>query len=301
MSLSHLEDELKNGLPSPVYLLNYKDYFYLVYALKMLGDSVDEGDRTFNFDVYDLDAGDEQASMAEIIDTLNMASLFAGRRFVCIKNFQKILKGDTARLAKYVENPSSTSVLLLFNQLKEKDKRDQSPDKSLQAKPITLDFNERELFSWAQKKIVSYGCSITMEALKFLKEICGDSISKFTNELDKLTLLGKKKIDTADAAEAVFGSKGFTIFQVAEAIIRGDKSNAIKMYVEIRDGLDEIMALGALNYKLEKSIKTGSPAFLKSYEYLNEANKNLRGANQKYPLEFLIYNLTSIFGSPPSR
>lgn len=300
MSLSHLEDELKNGLPSPVYLLNYRDYFYLVEALKMLRDSVNEGDRTFNFDVYDLDAGDEQASMAEIIDTLNMVSLFAGRRFVCIKNFQKILKGDTVRLAKYVENPSSMSILFLFNQLKEKDKGDKSAP-AFSAKTIALDFNERELFSWAQKKIVSYGCSITMDALKFLKEICGDSISKFTNELDKLTLLGKKKIDIADAAEAVFGSKGFTIFQVAEAIFRGNKSDAIKMYVEIRDGLDELMALGALNYKLEKLIKAGSPAFLKSYEYLNDVNKNLRGANQKYPFEFLIYNLTSIFNSPTSR
>ncbi|MBF0554644.1 MAG: hypothetical protein HQK96_08850 [Nitrospirae bacterium] len=298
MSLSHLDDELKKGFPSPVYLLNYRDYFYLVESLMLLRDSVGEGGRTFNFDVYDIEAGGEQASMAEIIDTVNMASLFSARRFICVKNFQKIKKGDVTRLAKYVESPSPMSVLFLFNQ--QKDSKDKSSDKSplpFSLKTIMLDFNERELFDWAQKKIGSYGCAITREAVKFLRDICEDSVSKFANELDKLTLLGRKKIDIADVEEAVFGTKGGTIFQVAGSIVKGDKSNAIAKYVEIRDGLADIMALGALNWQLEGKIQTSNPAFLKCYEQLNDVDKRLRGTNPGYPLEFLIYNLSDIFST----
>ncbi|MBF0487663.1 MAG: hypothetical protein HQK98_05825 [Nitrospirae bacterium] len=296
MSLSHLDDERKKGFPSPVYLLNYKDYFYLVESIRLLRDSVDEGGRTFNFDVYDIEAGNEQASMAEIIDTVNMASLFATSRVICVKNFQKIKKGDIVRLARYVESPSSMSVLFLFNQMK--DSKDKSPEKAplpFSLKTITLDFNERELFDWAQNKIGSYGFTITKEALKSLKNVCEDSVSKFANELEKLTLLSRKKIDIADVEEAVFGTKGGTIFQVAGAIVKGDKSNAIAKYVEIRDGLVDIMALGALNWQLEGKIQTNNPAFLKCYEQLSDVDKRLRGANPDYPLELLIYNLSDIF------
>ncbi|MEO5359506.1 MAG: hypothetical protein H7843_03550 [Nitrospirota bacterium] len=295
MSLLQLDDE--KGFPSPVYLLNYKDYFYQVESLRMLRSSV--RDITFNFDVYDLEPGDEHATMAEITDTLMMASLFAARRFICVKNFQKALKGDITRLTRYVENPSPTSVLFLFNQLPDKSNKPKGdkPPLPFAVKTITLDFNERELLDWGQKKVQSYGCTITREALRFLKEICGDSASKFSNELDKLPLLGKKKIDETDAAEAVFGTKTYTIFNVTDAIVKGNRSKAVAMYAEIRDGLDELMTLGALNWKLEKEIHADTPAFMKCCEQLNDVNKRLRGANQRYPLELLIYNLSS----PPAN
>ncbi|MBF0319964.1 MAG: DNA polymerase III subunit delta [Nitrospirae bacterium] len=294
MSLVHLDDERKKGFPSHVYLLNYKDYFYLLEAIRLLRDYVDEEGRTFNFDVYDLDPGDGQASMAEIIDTLNMASLFAARRVICVKNFQKIKKADVNRMAKYVENPSPMSVLCLFSQLK--DKGDKPSDKSHKTtvpftlKTITLDFNERELNGWAQKKIASYGCTIAVEAVNFLKDLCGDSVSRFANELDKLTLLGRKEIGITDVEEAVFGTKGYTIFQVADAIGKGNKSAALAMYTKIRDGLDDTMVLGALNWQMERKM-----APLRCFEQLNDVNKAVRSTNPNYPIEFLIYNLCAIF------
>lgn len=304
MSLSDLVDEQKKGFPSPLYLLNYKDYFYQVESLRLLRDSV--SDVTFNFDVYDLEAGEERHTMAEIVDTLMTASLFASRRFICVKNFQKILKGEVNRLARYAEEcakePSPTSVLFLFNQLTDKKikEKGEKPPLPFPVKTMTLDFNERQLMDWAQKNIDSCGCAITKEAVRFLKEICWDSVSKFANELDKLPLLGKKKIDEADVAEAVFGTKNYTIFDVADAIANGDKSKAISMYAEIADGLEGIMVLGALSWKMERAVRPGSLASKKSYEYINDVNIRLRSTNPNYPIELLIYNLSSLF-SPPTH
>ncbi|MCG6552338.1 MAG: DNA polymerase III subunit delta [Candidatus Magnetominusculus sp. LBB02] len=300
MSLSHLADELKKGLPAPIYLLNYKDYYYMPEAVRMLRESLGAADQTFNFDVYDMEAAaDDQPTIAEITDTLNMVSLFAARRYLCVKNIQKLEKGDINRLSKYAEKPSPSSVLFLFNQLK--DKAAAKSPLLFTVKAITLDFNDKELAAWADQRLASYGCTIAKDAIALLKEICGDSISKFANELDKLTLLGKKKIAMADTAEAVFGTKGYTIFQVADAIVRGDKAAAIKMYVEIRDGLDEVMVFGALNWKLKDKVRTNNPAVLRYYEQLNDVSTRLRSTNPKYPMEFLIYNLCGLFSSPPGR
>jgi DNA polymerase III delta subunit len=193
------------------------------------------------------------------------------------------------------------SVLFLFNQLKDKGDSKKNSPQTFTLKAITLDFRERELLDWAQKKTASYGCGITGEAVRFLYDICGDSVSKFAGELDKLTLLGKKRIDMADVEEAVFGTKGYSIFQVADAIVKGNKSEALAMYAEIREGLDDIMVLGALNWQLEKKIRPNNPAVpRKCFERLNDVNKRLRSTNPGYPLEFLIYNLSEIFAAETS-
>ena len=93
MSFRNFTDEIKKGLSSANYLLVSSDYFLHTEAVSLIKGLVPQGERDFNFHSFDLLSSDnDKLPLEQILDVLNTASFFSGRKFVVIENVQKLLE-----------------------------------------------------------------------------------------------------------------------------------------------------------------------------------------------------------------
>ena len=116
MSFRNFTEEINKGLLSPGYLLVSSDYFLHTEAVSLIKRLVPQDERDFNFHSFDLLSSEsDKLPLEQILDVLNTASFFSGRKFVVLENIQKLLKKDLLKLESYLMKPSAGSVMILLN------------------------------------------------------------------------------------------------------------------------------------------------------------------------------------------
>ncbi|MBF0317653.1 MAG: hypothetical protein HQL04_05705 [Nitrospirae bacterium] len=267
------------GFPAPVYLFGYTEEFFFAQALMLLRQGHAE------LEVFDLDDKVQGVSMRAIIETLNQISMFCLRPCVVIKNYQKIKKADLALLVRYIENPSTRSMLVLCYS------GDQKKVDTKGTKHITLDIKKTTLPMWVKERGNHYGIRFSQELIRFVCDIYADDLLALDNELSKLSLLGKKDLSLEDACELFYGSKQYSPFQFTRAIAEADVGKALEMFRGLQEHSEPIAFLGAINWEIAKSALPPAIA-LRCYELLCDADIQVR-VNSDYPFEVLIAGLCS--------
>ncbi|KJU83971.1 DNA polymerase III subunit delta, partial [Candidatus Magnetobacterium bavaricum] len=189
--------EKAGGFPAPVYLLGFTEEFFFAQAMMVLRQGHTE------LEVFDLDDKVQGVSMRAVIETLNQISMFCPRPCVVIKNYQKIKKVDQTLLSRYIENPSTRSILVLCYS------GDSKKVETKGAKHITLDIKKTALPLWVKERGSHYGIRFSQELIRFVCDIYADDLLALDNELSKLSLLGKKDLSLEDACELFYGSKQY--------------------------------------------------------------------------------------------
>ncbi len=291
MSIEHFIKERDKGFPSSVYLLKAKNDFFFREALKVIKEAIPDGERDFNLDSYDLEDSEQQVSVPEMIDNLNTLSFFSHHKFVVIRNLQKMKKGDFEKVSRYIKEPSPDSKLILFHSGDIKRER-----KAIfkDSKVIDLDLKVREIPKWIEKQAFIAGIKLSNDAIGFLCDIFGENISLLKNEIEKLSLSGKKHINMNDIQEIIYGTKSFSSFQMTEAIVKGDKEEAIKIHQAIKGNVDKFMLLGAMNWQISRGKNIEEKKLLKCYELLSDTEVRLKSTNPDFPLEWLILKLSQV-------
>tara|TARA_B100000700_G_scaffold307609_1_gene384266 strand:+ start:552 stop:1487 length:936 start_codon:yes stop_codon:yes gene_type:complete len=152
-------------------------------------------------------------------------------RIVIVKEAQDIKKIEGLDI--YLENPLSSTILVLCYKYKKIDKR-KSFGKNLSKKCILFDSKklyENQIPSWIKNKVKEYELSIDNESANILTQYLGNNLSKINNEISKLIVnLNKGEQITPKIIEDNIGiSKDFNIFELQNAIGVKDilKSNQI--------------------------------------------------------------------------
>ncbi|MDP2276868.1 MAG: hypothetical protein Q8K51_01455, partial [Nitrospirota bacterium] len=173
MSIKTFLQEIDKGLTSPAYLLYADNEYVIEEALSSVKKTIPETEMPFNFNVFDLDSADSIPTAGEITDALNTVSFFGSRRYVIVRNLQKISAKEFKKFQPYIANPSPNSVFLMsYTGTLKKEMKEST--KGLKA--ICLDIRENDLPVWIREKARQKGITIKNDAVEYLIGVAGDDI-----------------------------------------------------------------------------------------------------------------------------
>lgn len=247
MEFNQIMSDLKNKVYHPVYfLMGDEPYFIDMVADYIETKVLDESEREFNQTV--LYGGDVTAD--DIFGAARRFPMMSDYQVIIVKEAQSVKnivgrdKGNEDKdkekaklpLELYLDNPQKSTILVICYKYKSVDKRT-TLYKTLDKKAILLDSKkiyDNQVAGWIDNYIKGKGFVIGPKASSILAECLGTSLSKITNELDKLMInLPPKAEITMDIIQTNIGiSKDYNVFELQNAIGKKDvlKANRIVNY-----------------------------------------------------------------------
>lgn len=209
--------DLKNKVESVYLFYGEEDFLLKEHTDRVLEQALDEEAKDFDFDIY---YGNETEGSVIVNAAMSMP-MFAKRRVVLVRNGDFLNAKAIKLLAKYSENPSpSTCLILQFNSFKrtEKEKRTLfSNSYAVEARPLY----DNQVPGWIKTYIKSQGLTITEKAVQFMQFNIGNSLRNLASEVEKIKLnLGdRNEIKTADVEAVVGVSREYNIFEFCDTIV----------------------------------------------------------------------------------
>jgi DNA polymerase-3 subunit delta len=212
----------KKHLAPPIIVISGEDSYYrdlaVNSAIKML---IPPENREFD---YYLCYG-EEVSSEDILEQLEMIPFMNDLRVVVVKNFDAMNTESKNRLAKYAENSSVSSKLIITS-----DKIDQ---RLKSVKTILKDathvtckaaYNAGDMTKWLKGRLLTEKITMEPKAVEFFANMIDLDYLEAENTLQKLLIhIGNSSMITLSDVKDCLGSfKANTIFELQNAI--GDKS-----------------------------------------------------------------------------
>ncbi|MBA3071203.1 MAG: DNA polymerase III subunit delta [Nitrospirae bacterium] len=296
MSIKTFLQEIDKGLTSPAYLLYADNEYMIEEALSSVKKTIPETEMPFNFNVFDMDSADSIPTVGEITDTLNTVSFFGSRRYVVVRNLQKISAKELKKFQSYIANPSPNSVLLMsYTGALKKEMKEST--KGL--KSICLDIRENDLPVWIKEKIRQKGITIKDDAVEYLIGVVGDDIGLLSSEIEKLASFGNEKITITDIKEIVEGSRDYSVFDLTNALREKNIEKVFRIYRTLSETTEPYNLLGAINWQYSRmSMQANNTRqrkdFSRAFELLNDADIQIKTSGGAYPMEHLLIRLLQL-------
>ena len=230
MTYAEFQQSIKSNRFAPIYLFHGEEDFLIDEGVQLIiSKSLDEGTKGFNLDVV-------YGSKADAKDVVGHASSFpmmSPRRVVVVKEFEKLATTESAKeiVSAYINKPLESTVLVLV-----------SLDPDFRRKPFTDLKKRAELVEckplydnlvpgWIADRIRQQGREANAEACQLIHSFVGNSLRSLQNEIDKVFVFigDRKKVTVEDITAVVGATKGYTIFELQNAIGRRDSKEAIKI------------------------------------------------------------------------
>ena len=184
-------------------------------------DVLTEEEKEFNLNIL----YGKETSVDQIISICKKYPLMSKHQIVLVKEAQDLSRSFDG-LIDYFKKPLESTILIINYKHKSIDKR-KSSFKEL--KKNAKVFESKKLYdnqvqNWISDTINSAGFSIDRKSVSLINEHLGNSLSKISNEIDKLLEIKKKeKIIELDDIEKYIGiSKEFNNFELRKAL--GEKN-----------------------------------------------------------------------------
>lgn len=295
MSYQAFLNEIEKGLPSAVYLLYASELFIHREAIEAIKRLVPLEERDFNLHIFDHSMlVEENMSFEQVLDVANTLSFFGKRRFVVLSgDLQKLSKKDIKRLDAYTSNPAPASVFVIFHAgVLKKEMR----ERFRVLKPIALDIRDSEIPYWIKHRSRMKGLEISDEVADYLIGLIGPDIGLLSAEIEKISLLGKKRIDIDDISDIISGGRIYSTFDLVDALREKDDERVFRIYKTLRETAEDYSLIGVLNWQYGRNLHSGSRAtgneyFLKVFELLNRADIDIKSSGRTFPMEYLLIKL----------
>lgn len=223
--------DLKNRIYHPVYFLCGEEPYYIDQISDYVEENVlNEMEKEFNQTiVYGQDI-----SEADLIATCKRYPMMSEYQVVIVKEAQNMKKIED--LKSYVENPVSSTILVLCYKYKTVDRRKEF-GKILDKKTVyylSEKIKDYKLAEWIEKFVKSQKMKISPRSSALLAEFLGNDLAKISNEIGKLKILLPEGTEINDdiIQQNIGISKDYNIFELQNALGDKDvlKSNRILNY-----------------------------------------------------------------------
>jgi DNA polymerase-3 subunit delta len=294
MSFQRLIDQIEKGLPSSVYLLYASDPFLHREALVLIKRFVPEEERDFNLHIFDLSLlKEENLNFERILEVLHTVSFFGSRRVTVLTgNLQKMSKKDLHKLDEYISNPAPDSVFIVLH---EGTVKKEMRERFKRSHAISLDMREGEIPSWIKQRAAMNGIEISHEAVDYLIGIIGPDLGLLSAEIEKIALLGQKRINVHDISDIIEGGRLYSTFDLVGALKERDVEQVFKIYETLRDIADDYGLIGALNWHYGRSMLSGNRKnveyLCQAFNLLHNADKDIKSSGRTFPMEYLLVKL----------
>lgn len=224
-SFEQIMGDLKKGQYKPIYfLMGDEPYFIDIITNYIEKNLLKEDEKAFNQTiVYGADA-----NINQLVEVARQYPMMAEHSLIIIKEAQN-LKGidggsdaDSDSFLKYVENPVSTTVMVINYKGKKLDSRrkiTKALDKShvlFESKPLY----DNQVGGWIVNYLKQQNLTIDPKLAEVIAMQLGNKLSTVSMELDKLKVAigGATTITAADVERNVGISKDFNVFELQNAI-----------------------------------------------------------------------------------
>ena len=191
-------------------------------------DVLTEEEKEFNLNIL----YGKETSVDQIISICKKYPLMSKHQIVLVKEAQDLSRSFDG-LIDYFKKPLESTILIINYKHKSIDKR-KSSFKEL--KKNAKVFESKKLYdnqvqNWISDTINSAGFSIDRKSVSLINEHLGNSLSKISNEIDKLLEIKKKeKIIELDDIEKYIGiSKEFNNFELRKALGEKNYNKALQI------------------------------------------------------------------------
>lgn len=252
---------LKQGKYAPAYMLCGKESYYIDLVANYIENNIlDEMAREFDQTIIygkDLSSGD----VAPVISAARGFAMMGGYKVIIVKEAQHIKKWEA--LALYMDNPQPSTILVFCYKYGSPDKR-LALFKNWEKKGGVLMESEqlrdyqvekwiRDYVAQRNKELKESGDEVQIDekVTKILADSIGTDLTQIVGALQKLIdgrPEGVKVIDAALVERNIGISKDFNVFELQDALIKGDvvKANRITQYFATSKDHPMVKELGIL-------------------------------------------------------
>lgn len=222
MKFIELPQKLKQNISS-LYILKGEDEFVIASAIKHISNACGNEFPDFNKSVFD----NENFSSEKIRETVEVVPVGLDRKFVLLKNIEKITESEKKVLTEAFSNlPPTTTVAVVYNEAFRFLKGGEIVDCGKLGQDILFKFIKVELNKKGQK--------ISPDAIKDLVELCSYDMTKISSELKKVSAYSEEEISLEDVKLLVEPNNEYQIFELSESL--GTK-NASKTLITLSNFL----------------------------------------------------------------
>lgn len=248
VSVESVFKELQARKFAPVYMLCGEESYYIDQLSNYIENNVlTEDEREFNQTVlYGIDV-----TADDVMATAKRYPMMSEYQVVIVKEAQQLK--DIEKLVPYLNNPQSSTVLVICYKGKEPDKRKEFY-KSLLKNDAVYFVSERprqeKMPEWVNRYFTKKGYRITPNAAILLSEFVGNELEKVCNEADKLFLNSPagSEINEKDIERQVGISREFNVFEFQKALGTRNvfKANQIALNLAGQKATPLPMVMGSL-------------------------------------------------------
>ena len=251
VALESVTRELTSGWPPGLVVLTGDDLYHLDRAQRALLQAL-APDGGFGLTVY----GDEAVDVRDVVAAARSAGMFSPRRVVLVRDI-RALDGDPEPLVEYATQPPPRSHLLV--RAPELDRR-RKLHLALVQHGRVLEFSAgdphdgRARIAEAAELARQAGVRLDRDALAVLAAIGGGDLYRVESELAKLAAWVAndpgRTLTAADLREVVVGSPALSGWEVASAVLRGERGEALAALRKLLDaGEEPLQLLGGIAWR----------------------------------------------------
>lgn len=228
MSVEKIISDWKKNTYKPLYWLEGEEDFFIDKVVNYAEHHIlNESEASFNLSVF----YGKDAAWADVVNACRRYPMFAERQVVILKEAQQMR--DVEKLESYIENPLSSTVLVVSYKEKKLDARKKFAKlvKEKGELVTTKKLYEKEVLQWTQEILRTKELSASPKAQALLVDHIGNDLSRIENEIEKLSVnLGKNAAITEEDIEEYIGvSKDYNVFELQSAIATKDLAKCMKI------------------------------------------------------------------------
>lgn len=246
-SIHEITKYLKEDSFLPIYFLFGNDSYAIDQSIKIIEKKTDQ------FIASDFDRetinGEKGVSANQVIDLASSFPFGSEKKIIIVKNFEKLT--DRKAFDKYVQNPAEFTILILANYGKIND-FSKEPHKSLLNSSYLFEAKELkndEWFHWIKRKAEHEKLVLSYENAQIIVNMVGEEKHLLEKQIEKFyDFLGENGEITLEVIEKLTSStKEFTIFNLQDALGKGDKTKSIKIaYNLVESGIEVTFIISML-------------------------------------------------------
>ena len=253
---------LKQGKYAPAYMLCGKESYYIDLVANYIENNVlDEMAREFDLTIIygkDLSGGD----VSPVIGAARGFAMMGGYKVIIVKEAQNIKKWEA--LTMYMDNPQPSTILVFCYKYGSPDKRlnlfknwEKKGGVLMESEPL----RDYQVEKWIRDYVAEWNEAMRREGneairidekvAKILADSIGNDLTQIVGALQKLIDGRPEGVNVIDAAlvERNIGiSKDFNVFELQDALVKGDvvKANRITQYFASSKDHPMVKELGIL-------------------------------------------------------
>jgi DNA polymerase-3 subunit delta len=240
-SIIEVTKYLSEGKFLPVYFFCGEDN----YTLDLAVETIEKSLAPLILSVFDKEVinAEKNQNLSQILDLAFSFPLGGCKKLLILKNFDKI--GDKKELKTYIEKPPEFTVLVITQQNKITDISKEPYSKLFEYGYLfeARSASGEELVDWVVKKSKKMSMIFSPDNAKALIEIAGENKALLEIQLQKMqNFIGdKEEISYDDIKKISSKTKEYSIFELQDALGKGEKSKALEIAFNLLDAGEEII------------------------------------------------------------